>query len=194
MSSILRSWLINSALVYEPKCEWGGGGCGGVSANEYSYARGAHISFRDLTSYLTYDAIPAPQEMGRVGGGSGGGGASRILWHKTSTQIRNNLNGSSWESRWCHLFLHGNLKFPNSSPGWGNPALFCCSFKGTVSRDFYFRFFHESSCSSPLLILILPFHSFCQKFSKILEIRDAQPMWLPSSDKCSDLLAKLSPG
>jgi hypothetical protein len=30
-----RSWLTNSALVYEPKCGGGGGNCG-VSANEYS--------------------------------------------------------------------------------------------------------------------------------------------------------------
>ncbi len=35
------SWLTNIALIYEPKCEWrGGGGCG-VSANEYSCAHGA---------------------------------------------------------------------------------------------------------------------------------------------------------
>ncbi len=30
-----RSWLTNSALVYEPKCGGEGGSCG-VSANEYS--------------------------------------------------------------------------------------------------------------------------------------------------------------
>ncbi len=32
----------------------GGGGCG-VSANEFSCAHGAQISFGDLTPYLTYD-------------------------------------------------------------------------------------------------------------------------------------------
>jgi hypothetical protein len=47
----------------------------GFSANEYSYARRAQISFGDLTSYLTYDATLAPEEMGRVGGGEGEGQA-----------------------------------------------------------------------------------------------------------------------
>jgi hypothetical protein len=31
-----------------------GGGCCGISANEYSCAHGAQINFRDLTPYLTY--------------------------------------------------------------------------------------------------------------------------------------------
>ncbi len=48
------SWLTNRALVYEPKCEGGEGGCG-ISANEYSCAHGAKINFGDLTPYLTYD-------------------------------------------------------------------------------------------------------------------------------------------
>ncbi len=50
------SWLTNSALVYEPKCEggWGEGGYG-VSANEYSRAHGAQINWGDPTPYLTYD-------------------------------------------------------------------------------------------------------------------------------------------
>jgi hypothetical protein len=52
------SWLTNSALVYEPICVGGGGGCG-VSANEYSSADGAQINFRDLTPYLTYDVSPS---------------------------------------------------------------------------------------------------------------------------------------
>ncbi len=42
------SWLTNSAPVYEPKCEGGGGGCG-VSAYEYSYALRAQLNFGDLT-------------------------------------------------------------------------------------------------------------------------------------------------
>jgi hypothetical protein len=45
-------WLTNSDLVYESKCE-GGGGCG-VSANEYSCALEAQINFGELTPYLTY--------------------------------------------------------------------------------------------------------------------------------------------
>ncbi len=46
------SWLINSALVNEPK-RGRRGGCG-VSANEFSCAHGAEINFGDLiTPYLT---------------------------------------------------------------------------------------------------------------------------------------------
>ncbi len=41
------------SFIYEPKYG-GGGGCGGVSANEYSCAHGAQINFADLTPYLTY--------------------------------------------------------------------------------------------------------------------------------------------
>ncbi len=36
----------------------GGGGCG-VSAIEYSFARGAKINFGDLPPFLTYDAEAA---------------------------------------------------------------------------------------------------------------------------------------
>jgi hypothetical protein len=43
------SWLTNSALVYEPKCRGGGGGCCGVTANEFTCAHGAQINFCDLT-------------------------------------------------------------------------------------------------------------------------------------------------
>ncbi len=35
----------------------GGGGCGGVSANEYNCALGAQINFGDLTPYLAYGWI-----------------------------------------------------------------------------------------------------------------------------------------
>jgi hypothetical protein len=45
----LLSWLTNSALVYEPKCVGGGGGCW-VSAKEYCCANGAQINFGDLNS------------------------------------------------------------------------------------------------------------------------------------------------
>jgi hypothetical protein len=46
-------WLINSALVYEPKSGGEGGSCG-VSANEDSCAHGAQINFGDLTpSYVS---------------------------------------------------------------------------------------------------------------------------------------------
>ncbi len=45
------SWLTNSALVFEPKCGRGGGGCG-VSANEYSCAHRAQINLGDLTPHL----------------------------------------------------------------------------------------------------------------------------------------------
>jgi hypothetical protein len=50
------SSLTNSALVYESLYagEWGGGGCCGVQANEYSCAHGAQINFGDLPPYLTY--------------------------------------------------------------------------------------------------------------------------------------------
>ncbi len=48
------SWLINSALVHEPKCE-GKGGLRGLT-NEYSSAHGAQINFGDVTPYLTYVA------------------------------------------------------------------------------------------------------------------------------------------
>ncbi len=43
---------VGTLLVYEPSC--GGGGCCGVSANEYSCARGAKINFGDFTLCLTY--------------------------------------------------------------------------------------------------------------------------------------------
>jgi hypothetical protein len=69
--------------------------CVGVSANEYSYARGAQISYGDLTSYLTYDAIPAPEEMGREGRERGRG---RLNFVTQSINSDNNSNGSSWES------------------------------------------------------------------------------------------------
>jgi hypothetical protein len=50
------SWLTNSALVYEPKCWEGGGGCG-VSANDYRCAHGAQVNFGDLNPYSTYGCI-----------------------------------------------------------------------------------------------------------------------------------------
>jgi hypothetical protein len=52
------SWLNNSAVVYERKCGWGGGGGCGVSAFEYSSAHGAQINSGDLAPYLTYGLIP----------------------------------------------------------------------------------------------------------------------------------------
>ncbi len=73
----------------------GGVGCA-VSVNEYIYARGGQISFGDLTSYLTYDAIPAPEEMGREGGGMRGG---RLNFVTQNINPDNNSFGSSWESR-----------------------------------------------------------------------------------------------
>jgi hypothetical protein len=39
------SWPTNNALVFEPKCGGGGGGCG-VSANEYSCAHGARMKLK----------------------------------------------------------------------------------------------------------------------------------------------------
>ncbi len=39
-----------------------GGGCCGVSANEYSRAHGAQINFGDLTPYLTYVVCPPLRE------------------------------------------------------------------------------------------------------------------------------------
>ncbi len=61
MSSIFFFLLINSALVYEPKCGRVGGGGGrgcGVSANEYICKHGALINVGDLTPYLTYVFYP----------------------------------------------------------------------------------------------------------------------------------------
>jgi hypothetical protein len=49
MSSVLAD---PCALLYEPKC--GGRGRCWVSANEYSFSRGAQINFGDLTPYLSY--------------------------------------------------------------------------------------------------------------------------------------------
>ncbi len=57
---VVYLWLTNSALVYEPKC-WGrvgGGELRGVSANECSCAHRAHINFRGIIPYLTYDSNP----------------------------------------------------------------------------------------------------------------------------------------
>ncbi len=51
------SWLTNSALIYEPKCEGeGGGGVAGPQpmSTTSSCAHGAQINFGDLTPYLTY--------------------------------------------------------------------------------------------------------------------------------------------
>jgi hypothetical protein len=42
----------NSALIYEPKCGGGAGGCG-VSANECNCEHGAQINFGDLTFALS---------------------------------------------------------------------------------------------------------------------------------------------
>ncbi len=57
------SWLVNSALVYEPKC--GGGGASGVRgvSHEYSCAHGSQINFGDLTPYLTYDGWDVEREL-----------------------------------------------------------------------------------------------------------------------------------
>ncbi len=54
LSSILADQWPNSALVYEPNCEEGGGGDCGASANEYSCVHGAQIIFVDLTPNLIY--------------------------------------------------------------------------------------------------------------------------------------------
>ncbi len=48
-----RSWLTNSALVYEPKCG-GRGELRGISQWVQQYT-GVEINFGDLTPYLTYD-------------------------------------------------------------------------------------------------------------------------------------------
>jgi hypothetical protein len=50
-------WLTNSALVYEPKCQWGGGR--GVPRSQpkstaVQCAHGAQINFGDLAPYLTH--------------------------------------------------------------------------------------------------------------------------------------------
>ncbi len=49
------SWLTNSALVIEPKCEGRGELCG-ISQLVQQY-RGAQINFGDLTPYLTYGGV-----------------------------------------------------------------------------------------------------------------------------------------
>jgi hypothetical protein len=49
--------LTNSALVYKPKCGWGGGGGWlRVPANVQLYS-GAQLNFEDLTPYLTYGNV-----------------------------------------------------------------------------------------------------------------------------------------
>jgi hypothetical protein len=47
------SWLTKRPNIWAQTQE-GGGGCCGVSANEYSCTHGAQINFGDLTPYLTY--------------------------------------------------------------------------------------------------------------------------------------------
>ncbi len=55
------SWLTNSALVYEPNAEGGGGGCGGSQQMSTAVNMEPKLTW-DLTLYLTYGiGVPAAE-------------------------------------------------------------------------------------------------------------------------------------
>jgi hypothetical protein len=61
------------------------GGGWGVSANEYSCARGAQINFGNVTPYLTYNDTPSARQISKPGC-SVGGGEGRVI-HRLSRDV-----------------------------------------------------------------------------------------------------------
>ncbi len=115
------SWLIYSALEYEPK--WGEGGCW-VLTNEYSCAYGAQIHFGDLTPYLTYEG------GGLAGEGVGGAhsderrnpaSTSEYLWVGSIGVPYACTESVGWEAEGGGGFLYLTLILSNPHPGISSP-------------------------------------------------------------------------